>query len=123
MSAGNQTNPSSGGGTINTTSITLGGGGTSWDIGTDSSHALNFSYGDPLVTTLDTNGDLDVPNDIAAGGSVSIGNAGWNINAGSASGPAGYSLNNALIFSANGTPCMAMTPMGVVPGWAWCHGS
>jgi hypothetical protein len=113
LSAGNQTNTSSGGGTINTTSITLGGGGTSWDIGTDSSHALNFSYGDPLVTKLDTNGDLDVPNDIAAGGSISIGNSGWNINAGFASGPAGYSFNNALVFSANGTPCMAMTPMGV----------
>ena len=70
MSAGNPTSPPGGGGTINTTNITLGSGGTSWDISVNSSNALTFSYGDPLVTVLDSNGNLDIPDNIDAGGAI-----------------------------------------------------
>jgi hypothetical protein len=54
-------------GGIGTTNITLGGGGTSWDIGIDSSGNLAFSYGDPLVQVwADPSGDFNARNNIVA---------------------------------------------------------
>jgi hypothetical protein len=35
----------------------------------------------------------------------------WNVSVGNAAGPASYSLDNALIFSANGVPCLAVADM------------
>ena len=104
-------------GTLTGSGITLGGGGTSWDIGVVN-NALTFSYGDPLVTLTNTpDGSLGVPNNITAGGNITadgglqIGGTSWNVNVGTGTGPASYSLPNCLIFSANGVPCLDVVDM------------
>ena len=48
---------------------------------------------------------------VAAAASLSNGN--WNVNVGSAPGPAGYTFNNALVFSANGAPCLGVSDLAV----------
>jgi hypothetical protein len=115
-------------GSLTGNSITLGGGGTSWDIGV-ANNALTFSYGDPLVTLTNTpDGSLGVPNNITAGGNIAadgalqIGGTGWNINVGSGSGPASYSFNNALVFSLSGTPCLDLFYMSGDNYGAWFPG-
>jgi hypothetical protein len=103
--------------TLTGSGITLGSGGTSWDIGV-ANNALTFSYGDPLVTLTNTpDGSLGVPNNITAGGNITtdgglqIGGTSWNVNVGTGTGPASYSLPNCLIFSANGVPCLDVVDM------------
>jgi len=99
-------------GSLTGNSITLGSGGTSWDIGV-ANNALTFTYGDPVTNlTLSPDGSLSVPNNITAGGNVTangglqIGGTYWNVSVGGGSGPASYSFTNCLVFSANGVPCL-----------------
>ena len=106
--------------TLTGSGITLGGGGTSWDIGVVN-NALTFSYGDPLVTLTNTpDGSLGVPKNITAGGNITadgglqIGGTNWTASVGNASGPAGNSFANALIFSANSVPYLDVAN---VPGY------
>ncbi|MGA2852791.1 MAG: tail fiber domain-containing protein [Verrucomicrobiota bacterium] len=106
-------------GSLTGNGITLGSGGTSWDIGV-ANNALTFTYGDPVTNlTLSPDGSLSVPNNITAGGNVAadgglqIGGTYWNVNVGGGSGPGGYSATNGLMFSANGVLCMFVVD---VPG-------
>jgi hypothetical protein len=115
-------------GTLAGSSITLGSGGNSWDIGVVN-NALTFSYGDPLVTLTNTqDGSLGVPNNITAGGKITadgglrIGGTTWNVSVGTGSFPNNNSLNNSLVFSASGLPCLDMVyagsrPVVWAPGW------
>ncbi|HUA68783.1 MAG TPA: tail fiber domain-containing protein [Candidatus Saccharimonadales bacterium] len=133
-------------GTLTGNSVTLGGGGNSWDIGVANSGNLNICYGDPVTNVWFTpGGDIEALGNIYANGSLlahsnllvdgyanfegslvlkqgQTGTTPWDISVGNASGPAGYSFNNALIFSVNQLPCLDLFDMSGDNYGAWFPG-